>query len=332
MNGIRRRQFLGVAGALALSPLAQSQPIARRYRIAILWKMPKADCLPYRASLTQRLAMHGFDEGKNLSIEDLNSVNSFSIYRAYPALLEKLTATKLDAIFALTSGAVESAISVARSVPIVFAWVPDPVRLGIVNDYARPGGNVTGVSFPFSDIAVKRLELLRELLPAAKRILVTTSPAFPYDVLAVTRLHKAASRLGFDLVEQDIGYLGAGYVHGLKDQVQAVLVTAVFSWTGAVHFATGNLVQPALKEGLPVIFAETEMVEAGGLISYGIDLSDDVRRGADMLAKVLEGTKPADLAVDQASRFELAVNLKTAKALGLSIPQSILLRADRVIE
>jgi len=291
--------------------------------------MPRSARLRFREVVTQRLAARGFIEGRNLTIEDLTVEG----VRLDPGFGKRLVAAKLDAIFALTPSVTGSVVAATRSVPIVFAWVPDPVQLNIVKDYARPGGNATGVSFPYSDIAVKRLELLRELLPAAKRVVVTGFLPIPATELAVTKLQKAASRLGFELIEQDITYVwGPRYMHEIKDRAQAVLMTNVFSWSGQVQYALSNLVQPALKERIPVIYAETEMVEVGGLISYGINLVDDVARGADMLAKILEGTRPADVPIDQASRFEVAVNLRTAKALGLTVPQSILLRAERVIE
>ena len=220
-----------------------------------------------------------------------------------------------------------------RSVPVVFAWVPDPVTSGLVKDYACPAGNATGVSNRFYDLAIKRLELLRELLPAAKRVALA-GPMYEPEVEAATaRLREVSQRLGFESKTVDTGASTqlSAIESAIKEGTQALLLLQIYSAVGQ-GISGEQVVRLANKRRVPAIFAESELVDAGGLMSYGTNLIEDVRRAAEMLAKVLRGAKPAELPVDQASRFELAVNLKTAREIRLKFPQAILIRADRVIE
>jgi len=328
----RRRILLaGAAGALTCAARAFGQQPVRKYRIAALFSVPDAYNAPYRAALKERLATHGFAEGRNLSIDARSAYGSFDFDRKRVA--EQLAA-KPDAIFAMTTRVTQAALAETRSVPIVFAWVPDPVVSGIVKDYARPGGNATGVSNRFFEVALKRLEFLRELLPAAKRIALTGPMIFPELDAAVPRLREASQRLGFEPKWVNTGAWGV-QVSAIEDAIQqgaqAVLPLLVYSALGQ-RITGEQVVRLTVEQRIPAIFAESELVDAGGLMSYGTNLLEDVRRAADMLAKVLRGAKPAELPVDHASRFELAVNLKTARSIGVTIPPSILLRADRVIE
>lgn len=307
---------------------AFSQPAPRKYRVAVLTSVPKTYNAPYLAALRDRLAARGFADGKNLSI-DTHIVASFEVTRRLVDQLEP----KPDAIVALSTRLVEGAQAATRSIPIVFAWVADPVLSGIVKNYSRPGGNATGVSNRFIDLAVKRLEFLRELLPKARSVALAGPMLEPEVELAVGRLREVSQELGFELREINATVHAA--VSAIRDAIlngaEAVMPLDVYSWSG--RRITGEQIVTLMAEHrVPAIFAESELVDAGGLISYGTDLLEDVRRSADMLAAVLKGAKPAELPVDQASRFELAVNLKTARAIGVRVPPSILARADRVIE
>lgn len=327
----RRRIFLGtVAGVLVAAARAFAQQPGRKYRIAALFSVPDAYNAPYRAALKQRLAALGFVEGKNLSIDVRTSTQGFEFDRKQAA--EQLAA-KPDAIFATTTRVTEAALAETRSVPIVFAWVPDPVTSGLVKDYARPGSNVTGVSNRFYEVASKRLELLRELLPAAKRIALTGPMYMPELEAATPRLRDASKRLGFEPKVVDTG--ASTQVSAIEDAIkggaQALLPLVDYSALGQ-RITGEQVVRLTNEKRVPAIFAESELVDAGGLMSFGTNLIEDLRRAADMLAKVLRGAKPAELPVDQASRFELVINLNTARAIGITIPRSLLLRADRVIE
>ena len=183
-------------------------------------------------------------------------------------------------------------------------------------------------------MAIKRLELLRELLPTAKRVALIGSINLPELEAATPRLREASKRLGFEPKMVDIGGDSPQVLvieGAIKEGAQALLPLQIYSAFG--QGVTGEqIVRHVNKRRLPAIFAESELVEAGGLMSYGTNLLEDVRRGADMLAKVLRGAKPAEMAIDQSARFELVINLKTARAIGIKIPQSLLVRADRVIE
>lgn len=327
----RREVLIGtglIAGLAALR--AFGQPAARKHRVVALLSVPEAYSAPYWAALKQRLAAHGFVEGQNLTIDAGVTSQGFTydVER-----LSKVLATKPDAVFAMTTGLAHVALGQSRSTPIVFTWVPDPVGSALVKDYARPGANATGVSSRFYEVAVKRLELLRELLPLAKRIALA-GPMYSRDVeTAAARLREVSGSLGFTLEEVNTGASVeiSAIEAAIRRGAQAALPLKVYTAIG--QQITGELlVRASAEQRFPVIFAESELVDAGGLISYGTSLLDEVRRAADMLAQVLRGAKPAEVPVDQASRFELVVNLKTARRLGLRIPQSVLVRADRVIE
>lgn len=282
----------------------------------------------YRDALRERLASHGFVEGKNLRI-DARGTAHFGDDRDY---VRAMVAAKADAIFAVSSHATAAAMVASKSVPIVFVWVPDPIVSGLVRSYARPGRNATGVSSRFGELLHKRLELARELLPKAKRVaIVGQSYTDEYAAIA-PELRKTAGRLQLELLEfvtADRTGWDSSLDRAIKFGAEAIVP---FAWFADLPVTGSVIVDMANRNRIPVVFADAESVERGGLISWGTNLVDDVRRGADMLARVLNGDKPSDLPVDQAARFELVVNLRTAKAIGLAVPQSVLLRADRVIE
>ena len=325
-----RRQFLIASGALLAAPrTGRAQQPGRTYRLVALFGGYSDGIQLYRSALGERLSTHGFVEGGNLQIE--HRAGSFTYAGGGEPRSELLTA-KPDAIFTLMENATQAAQTVTHTVPIVFAWVTDPVALGIVQSYAHPGGNITGVTNRFGDLLVKRLELAHDLLPAVKRVAVIGYKGRRYTMFSPP-LRRAAAQLGIDLIEVEIS--GRGWDYGVERAALsgAEVIVPFFRFTEAGRRGDGKLVvKAAVKYGVRVIFAGAEMVEAGGLMSYGTNLVDDVRRGADLLARVLKGEKPAEIPVDRAAHFELAVNLKTAKAMGITIPPSIMLRADRVIE
>ena len=305
MRHIGRRLFLIAVGATLSARLVRAQQPGRKYRIGVLLAGTAENAQRYRSAFVDRLASRGFVEGKNLEIRYGPASAAFTGSEQF---VTEILALKPDAIFTSTTSVTQAAQSVTDTVPIVFTWVADPILAKLVQSYAHPGGNITGVSDRFGDLLVKRLERI------------------------APPLRGAAKRLGIELIE-------LGFPPGWEDSVaraasrgaEAVIPPIWFGIPGIR--AEGELiVRSALKHRMPVIFAGAEMVEAGGLVSYGTDHIDSLRRGADILARVLRGERPEDLPVDQAVRFELVLNLRTAKAIGLNVPQSILLRADRVIE
>jgi len=327
MGPMERRHFLIATGALLAAPrTSRAQQSGRSYRVGVVFGGGAVQLQLYRSALSERLSTHGFITGENLRIEYRFSRGGYS-FGENP--VRELLALKLDAFFTLLSQATKAAQTATRTVPIIFVWVADPVASGFVQSYAHPGGNITGVSNRFIELAVKRLDLARELVPNAKRVAVTYIVTPRYERL---ELRRAAEKLGMDLIELNLFESETDIVdRAMSDGADVIIPFDQFSALG--YSAHGEqLVRSAFERRIPVIFAGRKMVELGGLMSYGTNLVDGVRRGADMLARVLKGEKPADLPVDQAARFELTVNLKTAKAIGLAIPPSILIRADRVIE
>jgi len=329
MSHVERREFLLASGALLAVPLAHAQKPGRNYRIgALLSSGPGMEL--YRTALRERLASHGFVEGRNLHIDARGEAGALHADRD---TVRAMVAAKADAIFTCSTRATEAALLATKSVPIVFAWVPDPVASGIVKSYAKPGGNATGVTNRFGELLVKRLELARELLPRAKRVaVVEVSASADLFESSVPAVRKAAAQLGIELLEMVKTWRG-GWEPALDDAIKAGAEALVpFAWFADSPVTGDLIVEFANRHRIPVVFADAETVDRGGLISWGTNLVDDVRRGADLLARVLKGAKPADLPVDQAARFEMVVNLRTAKAIGLTVPQTVLLRADRVIE
>jgi len=321
---MRRRRFLLAAGALAFAPLGRAQQPNRSYRVGVL--LPIAEAADRHLSvISDHLAKHGFVQDRNLTLDVRYS-------KTDPDAAQSLVDLKPDAILAASTNSVQAAQAATKTVPVVFTWVADPVLLGIVKNYARPGGNITGITNRYLELAAKRLELVRALLPAAKRVAGAGPFQEPEAAAALRVARQAARRLELELIVQppfDSAYNLLRSV--LKSGSQAILAFAQYEALG-LRFAAANLVQVLAEKRMPCVFADTGTVAMGGLISYATNLDDDLRQGVDLISRVLKGDKPADLPVEQASRFELAINLKTARALGLTIPQSLLLRADRVIE
>ncbi len=278
----------------------------------------------------ERLQQLGFVEGRNLQIvEGFQPVD--------PAALrdnvQQLIRARPDVILSFGSTNSLMVSAEAGRIPVVFTIVGDAVAYGLVKELRHPGGNVTGVSVRQRENALKRLELLREMLPRAKRIVVA---GFLQDVTYranETLYRDTAARLGFELVNADgnAGPLARTTTAAVQQGADAIFIFHPISLVTPPPVAE-DILRLATERRIPVFVAESELVAQGGLLSYGPVFVDETRRAADMVARVLMGANAGDLAVDQTSRFEVVVNLKTAKSLGIVVPQSILLRADRVIE
>jgi putative ABC transport system substrate-binding protein len=327
----RRTVVLGAAASavLAAAPVRAQQP-GRTYRIGVLTPVAGLAGAPYLAALREQLGKHGFAEGRNLGI-DVRVLDSFGS-RAAAAAAQELIARKPDAILSMGTTLTLGALASTSTIPIVFTWVADPLGSGLLKNLARPDRNATGVTNRSFELTAKRVELVRALLPAAKRLAMATNYFDPVLEQAMTHAQRAAEQVGIELVRVEVG---ASWANGVelskKAETQAMLALTPFRFFG-LSFAEEDVVRQSIEQRFPVTFSNVETVEAGGLASYGTRLTDDVRRAADLLARVLAGEKPQELSVDQAARFELAINVKTARAIGLTVPQSLLVRADRVIE
>lgn len=324
---ISRRRFVTAAalGAASIPLLTRAQRPDRRYRVGILLPVDTA-AANHMPVIRERLAAHGFAEGRNLDID-------IRYARTNPDAAQELLARKPDAILAATDDSVRAAQAATKSTPIVFTWVADPVLSGFVKTYGRPGGNTTGIANRYYELTVKRVELLHELLPGARRVGMLGRLHDPVGKTALRFAQEAAKRLKIELIVlADVGWDWALAIDRLATaKAQAVCISANHAMTGD-RFTAENAIRALAQARVPAVFAETETVEMGGLMSYATGLDDELRRAMDLLAKILRGGKPADVPVEQAARFELAVNLRTARALGLKVPQSLLIRADRVIE
>ena len=276
----------------------------------------------------QGLREQGWVEGHNLVVE-----SRFSEGRAerFPGFAAELVRLKVDVIFASTPPAVRAAKEATTTIPIVMLGVGDPVGLGFVASLARPGGNITGVArSPGEGFAPKRLQLLKEAIPGISRVAILINPANPAHPPLLRELQVAA-----DALRLKLQILEARTVEELESAFEAAArerATALHEVADPMFFRhRTRILELAAKSRLPTTHGARETVEEGGLMSYGVDQVDHYRRAAYYVDKILKGAKPADLPVEQPTKFELVINLKTAKALGLKIPQSILIRADEVI-
>ena len=322
---MRRREFIASVGSAVLcTRLAHAQQVRT---IGLLGSGSEMSQREWTAAFVQRMAQLGWTEGGNLKIS----------YRwadgrdeRYVKLAAELVKSKVDLI--VTHNTVPTLVvkQATSSIPIVFATAGDPVGSGIVNSLARPGGNITGLSGQAPDTAGKRIELLRELKPGLERLGVLSEIGNPYAARDVKEVQGAARELNIrvEIAELRPGdQIDAGF-DLLKGRSQAlyVLPTPLF-FSNRVQIANR-----ALAANLPTMYVVREYVQAGGLISYGPNWSSMWRRAADLVAKVLSGVKPGDIPIEQPTQFDLAINARTAKALGLTVPPALLARADEVIE
>jgi putative ABC transport system substrate-binding protein len=316
-------------GAALLAPrLAVSQTPSRKYRLGVLVTNSASLNDPHWIAFFQRLRELGLAEGHNLVIERRISENRLD---QLPALAAELAKLKCDVFFSGASEASLAALVAASAeTPIVTVAVDfDPVATGDVASLARPGGRVTGVTAMQSTMPAKRLELMKEMLPLVAKVAVFTNvqTSEQLSVVQGTARRVALALHIVDFKSPPFDY-DAGFASATGARADALFVLGSGLWVPARR----TIVEGASKARLPSVFHHSGWVEAGGLMSYGFSFSALWRRGAEIVASVLRGTKVSDIPMEQPTTFELAINLKTARALGLTIPQSMLLRADRVIE
>jgi ABC-type uncharacterized transport system substrate-binding protein len=325
---MKRRAFIAALGGAAAWPLAaRAQPPARIPRIGFLRWGPASANAGRVEALWTGLRDLGYVEGTSIMIE----FRWAETVDQLPTLAAELVRMNVEVIFAMSSTEVEASRQATQVIPIVFSGHADPIGVGHVASLARPGGNARGLTMVLTDLVVKQLEALTETVPQAARIGVLFSPAAPSHRPALQALGTAGEKLGVRFVMVPVrtveDFEGA-FSTMSREGVDGFVVLAT-----PLAFAHGaRLAEFALKHRLPAVFGLTENVEAGGLMSYSPDLNDMVRRAATYVDKILKGAKPADLPVEQASKYQLVINLKTAKALGLTVPPTLLARADEVIE
>jgi putative ABC transport system substrate-binding protein len=327
MFNLGRRGFITLVGGAAAWPLAaRAQQSAKLPTIGYLGASTPLFDSHRVGAFVQRLRELGWIEGRTVTIEYRWSEGRTERYSEIAAEFVRL---KVDVIVT-TGGGVPAAKRATSAIPIVFPVAGDPVGGGFVATLARPGGNVTGLSLQQTDVASKRVELLRDAVPGLRRMAILVNVGNANAVLELGEIQAAASRLGLATATSEIRRAEdiVSAFEALKSRADAIYVVAeplVFSNRARVHTL-------AMAARLPAIYNSREYVEMGGLMSYGPNFPDMFRRAADLVDKILRGARPGDLPVEQATTFDLVINLTTAKALGLAIPESFLVRADEVIE
>jgi putative ABC transport system substrate-binding protein len=325
---MRRRKLIAVLAATAVWPLAgRGQEPAKPARIGFLGLAPASASASRVDALRAGLRDLGWIEGKNILIEFRWADRVGEL----PALAAELVRMNVDIIFAPSSTFVEPARQATKTIPIVFAINADPVGLGHVASLARPGGNITELTMLGTELGPKRLQILKEAVPQATRFGVLWNPSTPSHRPSLPAIEAAGEKLGVALYmapAQSIEELEATFAAMTQEHVDAFLDVA----SPLTFSERERVAELALKHRLPGMFGIKANVEAGGLMSYAADINYLHRRSAAYVDKILKGAKPADLPVQQPVKFELVVNLKTAEALGLTIPPAILARADEVIE
>jgi putative tryptophan/tyrosine transport system substrate-binding protein len=319
---VYRRAFIARTLSLLAAPLAaEAQQSGRVYRVGLLG-------IGEPQVLRQILREAGYVEGQNLAIEWRNAEGRPERFGDLAADLVRL---KVDVIVAANPAATIAAKNATASIPIVMVNTPDPVQLGLVASLGRPGGNITGTTSLSADLSVKQLELLKEAIPQAARVAVLWNPINPWHRLALKAAESAARSLVVQLHSVEVRVaeeLEGAFTAMTKARADAVLVLS----DPMTFFHRARIADLAAKRRLPTMHGVRGYVDAGGLMSYWANQADLYRRVASYVDRILKGAKPGDLPIEQPTKYELVINLKTAKALGLTIPPSVLARADEIIQ
>jgi putative ABC transport system substrate-binding protein len=325
---MRRRAFIMLLGGAAAWPLvARAQQSAKMPTVGLLGPTTAAAQPQWAAGFVPRLRELGWSEGRNLAIEYRWAEGHID---RFPEIAGELVKVKVDVIVTSGTQAVVAAKQATSAIPIVFMGAGDPVGNSLVASLARPGGNVTGMSVQQPDAAGKRIELLRELVPGLRTLAIIANVGAPASVQEMREVQVTAEKLGLEIGTLEIRRADdiAPAFAARRDRADALyVVTDPLLTANRIRINT-----MALTRRLPTIFTFRDNVEAGGLMSYGPNLLDMSRRTADFVDKILRGAKVADIPVEQPTKFDLIINLTTARALGLEVPPTLLARADEVIE
>jgi putative ABC transport system substrate-binding protein len=324
---MRRREFIALLGSAAASwPLAaHAQQPGKMWRIGVI---AHRDVKKDSDGLREALRELGYVEGQNIIIEPRYAEGKAERFQEFA---EEMVRLKADIIIVFTTPAALAAKNATTTIPIVFPTAIDPVGTGVITSFRHPGGNVTGGAILFAELSAKRLGLLKEVVPGLSRTAVVWNAANPANALAWRETQGAARALGMALQPHDLKDLKdfkSAFAFMAQERPEALLVLE----DALTYQYQKEIVDFATQQRLPSIFGTREGVDAGGLMSYGVSLPEMIRRGATYVDKILKGAKPGDLPVEQATKFELVINLKTARALGLTIPPTLLATADDVIE
>jgi ABC-type uncharacterized transport system substrate-binding protein len=329
---VRRRDFIkGIAGSTVVWPLAaRAQQPERMRRIGVLMPIAADDPVAQTriAAFQQGLQQLGWTDGRNVRVEIRWSRGNDTDNRKYAAELATLSP---DVILATGSNTLAPLLQATRVVPIVFVTVPDPVGAGFIDSLARPGGNATGFTAFEYGLSGKWLELLKEIAPAVTRAAVIRDPAITAGIGQFAAIQSVAPSIGVEVSPvnvHDAGEIERAIAAFARTPNSGLIVTG--SALAIIH--RDLIVMLAARHKLPAVYWDRTPVTGGGLISYGHDISDQYRRAAGYVDRILKGEKPADLPVQQPTNYSLVINLKTAKTLGLQVPPTLLARADEVIE
>jgi putative ABC transport system substrate-binding protein len=317
-----------LAVTLALCFPAEAQEPARIFRIGILAPLSVSSFSGRLEGLRKRLRELGYVEGENIVIEYRYAEGK---PERLPELATELVQLKVDVIVTAANAGILAAKKASATIPIVFGAATDPVGSGLVSSLARPGGNITGLSNMAPDLDGKRLELLKEAFPKVARTAFLWSSGGPRGNSTLTDMEAAAKALGLKLLSLPVRSLDdfeSAFARAKREGAQALITTT----SPLINTQQRQVLDFAAKNRLPAMYPNSEFVEAGGLMSYAPNYADLFRRAADLVDKILKGTNPAELPIDQPKKFDFIINLKAAKQAGLTIPQKVMARADRVIK
>jgi len=321
------RVFSVITAILAMAVTGEAQTTAKTHRVAWITPIPVTDPMSTFNIFRQEMRQRGYVEGQNLTFE----VRSVEKAEHLSQIVSELPRLNVDVIVASSQPVVQATLQATRGIPIVMVGVGDPVATGIVASLGRPGGNVTGLSMLSPELAAKRLELLKELLPRLSRMAVLSNPTNPSNAPQIRHIQGVAQPLGIELRLLEVSapeHLEGTFQTAARWRAGALMTQDdLFIFTQRIR-----IIGLAAQSGRPAIYGWPHFAQSGGLMSYSPDFQDMTRRAVVFVDKILKGAKAADLPVEQPTKFELVINLKTAKALGLKIPQSVLARADQVIE
>ena len=326
---MKRREFITlVGGAAAARPLAARAQQSAMPMIGFLSPRTATDAVGLAAAFRQGLNEVGFVDGRNVAIEYRWAANQVD---QLPALAAELVGRPATVIAAFSTVGALATKATTTTIPIVFMTGDDPVKVGIVASLARPGGNITGITFVSALLGTKRLQLLRALVPKSDLIVMLVDPNSPESVNQANDVVDAARALGHHLAvlhASTVGEIDLAFASMVQQRADALLLSGSPSFTSR----RDQIVALAARYRVPTMYQFREFPTGGGLISYGANLTDTYRQTGIYVGRVLKGDKPADLPILQPTRFELVINLKTAKALGLELPPTLLALADEVIE